>query len=181
MSSFRKIMPPCKHCYDNDRIVPIEISGEGIEKVFIMGESPYKTEVKKGRPFIGKAGRLLRSYFDLKNFQYVIFNSIMCMPNTKNNKPNVDLIDKCGHVRNFVLDMMLDGEVLITFGRYAQMAAFGKHVKFSDTPYFLAHPSKNFRYPVWANYHPMYALVYNPHIKSDFEDILKSTGKFKVK
>ena len=167
----------CGAQYD---VVPGEIVGKGFEMVFIVGEAPYKDEVREGRPFIGRAGKILRKYLDLANYQYVLLNSIMCKPtDTPKSKPTDTLILACTQYRNEILERMERGDIMVCFGRYAQKAIFGKEVDFSEIPYFVKHPTKGFQIPVYANYHPM-AISYNRDLEDRFENILRATGVFKV-
>ena len=167
----------CGHDYDT---CPSEIIGKGLELIVLVGESPYDTEIKQQRPFIGRAGRILRKYLDLGNYQYLIMNSIMCKPHdTTKNKPTEELIKNCRPVREDLMSMMEDGDTIVSFGRFSQLAVFGKHVGFSEIPYFIEHPTKGFEIPVWACYHPM-AMIYDRNKEEIFENILRATGKFKL-
>jgi len=167
----------CGHNYDT---VPAELVGTGFELVVCLGEAPFSNEVIEQRPFIGKAGNFLRKYFALDQYQYLLMNSIQCKPHdTPKSKPTDELIAACSSVRNKLLDMMVEGDIIVLFGRFAQIAMFGKHVKFDTMPYFVKHPTKGFEMEVWACLHPM-APQYNRTQLSLFEDILRATGKFKV-
>jgi uracil-DNA glycosylase family 4 len=167
----------CGHNYET---VPAELVGTGFELVVCLGEAPFKDEVEKQRPFIGKAGNFLRKYLALDNYQYLLMNSIMCKPHdTIKSKPTNELIAACSSVRNKLLDMMVEGDIIVLFGRFAQMAMFDKYVKFDTMPYFIKHPTKGFEMEVWAEYHPM-APQYDRSVLPIFEDILRATGKFKV-
>lgn len=167
-------------CGKNYETVPAELVGTGFEMVVCLGEAPFKDEVLAQRPFIGKAGNFLRKYFALDNYQYLLMNSIMCKPyDTAKNKPTDELIAACSSVRNNVLDLMVEGDIVVLFGRYAQTAMFGKYVKFDTIPYIVEHPTKGFEMEVFAELHPM-APQYNRSVLTQFEDILKATGKFKI-
>ena len=167
----------CGHNYDT---VPAELVGRGFELVVLLGEAPYKDEVTLQRPFAGKAGNFLRKYLALDHYQYLIMNSIMCNPHdTPKRKPTDELLAACAPVRNKLVDMMVEGDIIVLLGRYAQLAMFGKHVNFDTMPYFVKHPTKDFEIEVYANLHPM-ATQYNRTLLPQFEDILRSTGKFKI-
>lgn len=167
----------CGHEYET---CPSELIGQGIELVVLVGESPYDNEIFQQRPFIGRAGQILRKYLNLDYYQYLIMNSIMCKPHdTTKHKPTEELIKNCRPVRDDLIRMMEDGDTIVSFGRFSQLAIFGKHVDFSEIPYFLEHPTKKFEIPAWACFHPM-APIYNPNLKDRFEDILRATGKFKL-
>lgn len=156
-------------------MVPTEIYGSGDILIGIVGEAPYKDEVALNRPFIGRAGRLLRSYMDIKNFRYVISNSVQCMPDTIDNKPTTRMIDNCRPVLVEILDLLPEDSVVMSLGTYAQLALFGKRVSVSTEPYRLKFGDKIFR--VYVNYHPM-AMVYRPSLRGDFEAILRASGGF---
>jgi len=182
MTSFKKIDIICDGtlCGKNYDTVPAELIGKGLELVVLVGEAPFRDEVAKQRPFIGRAGMILRGYLDVNNFQYLIINSIMCKPyDTAKSKPTDVLIKACTPVRDDLLKIVEEGDTIVCFGRYAQTAMFGKHVAFSETPYFIKHPIKGFDIPTWACYHPM-APIYDRSKKEIFEDILRASGKFKI-
>ena len=167
----------CGHDYET---CPSELIGNGVELVVILGEAPYRDEIAKQRPFIGKTGRILDQYLNLDYYKYLIMNSIMCKPHdTKKNKPTEELIKNCRPVREDLMRMMEDGDIIVAFGRFAQLAIFGQHMDFSEVPYFIEHPTKGFEIPVWVCFHPM-APQYNPSLQDRFEDILRATGKFKI-
>ena len=167
-------------CGKNYDTVPAELVGTGFELVVLLGEAPFKDEVIEQRPFIGRAGNFLRKYLALDNYQYLLMNSIMCKPyDTEKSKPTNDLIAACSSVRNNLFDMMVEGDIIVLFGRYAQIAMFGKHVDFDPMPYFVQHPTKPFEIEVYACLHPM-APQYDRTKLPLFEDILRATGKFKL-
>jgi uracil-DNA glycosylase len=167
----------CGRDYD---VVPAEMIGNGFEVVVLVGEAPFKDEVEQQRPFIGKAGMILRGYLNTEEYRYLILNSIMCKPyDTLKNKPTDELIKACKPVRDDILDMMVEGEIIVCFGRYAQQAIFGKEVPFDTNPYFIEHPTKKWSIQVYANVHPM-SIIYDSTRKEQFKDILRATGKFKI-
>ena len=182
MEKFKKINTICDGtlCGHNYETVPAELIGKGLQLVVLIGEAAFTNEVIQQRPFVGKAGMILRRYMDIKNFQYLIMNSIMCKPHdTVKSKPTNELIKSCEPVRNKLLEMVVEDDIIITFGRWAQMAIFGKHVKFTEVPYFIKHPTKDIEIPVYANFHPM-AHIYDRSKLEIFERILSASGVFKI-
>ncbi len=178
----KMIRPDCNGtlCGKHYDVVPAELLGKGLELVVCIGEAPYKDEVEQQRPFIGKAGNMLRKYLAVENYQYLLMNSIMCKPyDTPKSKPTNELITRCRPVRDKFLDLMVEGDSIMLFGRYAQIAIFGKHVNFEIMPYFVQHPTKPFEMEVYANYHPM-ATSYNRMLLEPFENILRASGRFKI-
>lgn len=162
------------------KTVPAELTGAGDDITVVIGEAPYYDEVEKQIPFIGRAGQLLRNYLDLEHNKYLIMNSIMCMPtDTAKHKPTPQLILNCTVVRQKLLDMVKPGDVIMCLGRFAQLAMFDYYVDFSEVPY-IRNLSNGTEVVVFANYHPM-AQLYNIDYKDKFENILRASGKFKIK
>lgn len=48
----------------NDRCIQIEVPTTKYSKIMLLGEAPGEEEEKKGKPFIGKAGKLLDSLLE---------------------------------------------------------------------------------------------------------------------
>ena len=70
----------------------------GSPKVMIFGEAPGKDEVIEGRPFVGKAGKLLRS--TLSQYGYsdrnsIISNVIPCRPENNKFPKDASLVRSC--------------------------------------------------------------------------------------
>jgi len=66
--------------------------------VWIVGEAPGAVEAEKGRPFVGRSGKLLRSVLSQegfwRNFNVVITNACLCRPEN-NRTPRASEIDAC--------------------------------------------------------------------------------------
>src|SRR5689334_8206911 len=65
--------------------------GDGPDRadVVIVGEAPGRTEVKRGRPFVGPSGQLLDATLkehDLDRSQVYITNTTLCRPVDKDGK-----------------------------------------------------------------------------------------------
>ncbi len=75
----------------------IPVSGKGLgTDIMIIGEAPGVTESKKGEPFVGKSGNLLRKYLDrlgLTEYCYIT-NGVKCRP-PQNRPPRINEINKC--------------------------------------------------------------------------------------
>lgn len=125
--------------------------------IWIVGEAPGKTEVKQTRPFVGKAGQLLREnleHIGLSNLQIVITNACLCYPGD-NKKPPIKAIKQCK--RHFqILQSKYPPRLIIALGNVACRALDIKPKKISemrgelfDTPYgkclVTYHPSRILR------------------------------------
>jgi DNA polymerase len=67
-------------------------------KVLILGEAPGKDEVEAGKPFVGRAGKLLRSSLNQYGFNKnnsLISNIIPCRPENNKFPTNIDLVKDC--------------------------------------------------------------------------------------
>lgn len=63
--------------------------------VLFIGEAPGKDEDLQGKPFVGRAGKLLDDWiFELDLLSYAIINIVKCRP-PNNRKPNLNEIRAC--------------------------------------------------------------------------------------
>lgn len=83
-------------------------------KVMVIGEAPGADEVEQGKPFVGKAGKLLRATLNVNGFDEsntIISNIICCRPE-KNKFPKDDsLVRDC-------FDLWLAEEIKLTKPEY---------------------------------------------------------------
>jgi DNA polymerase len=131
------------------------VPGEGGEtaKVMFVGEGPGADEDEQGRPFVGRAGALLRQMIDLVGLtdsEVFITNAVKCRP-PGNRLPGVGEMDACKPyltaqiavirpklivaLGNVALQRLISKELTITKAR-------GKHFKKSGQMYFATfHPA----------------------------------------
>lgn len=111
----------CRDCFIGkvyDRVV----LGDGNivkPKVVIVGEAPGKDEVLEGRPFIGKAGKLLRSTLNKYGFRKtnaLITNTIPCRPEDNVFPKDSVIVEKC--VQKWLLNelKLLDPDYIMVVG-----------------------------------------------------------------
>jgi DNA polymerase len=91
----------------------------GSELVFV-GEAPGRDEDIQGRPFVGRAGKLLTKIINAMQFEredVYIANIIKCRP-PENRTPHKGEIEKC---QNYLLQQleMIKPRVIVTLGRVA--------------------------------------------------------------
>lgn len=176
-------------CPRKNIVVGPELVGFGDEVVGLLGEAPYEDEVKYGRPFIGRSGMVLRKYLDLQKYKYVIFNSIQCLsrkeydiavkPSDMGTREVSERLSNCTSIREAMLSLLPDEGTLMLLGNYARRAIFFDYVKYkpSTEPYGILHAGKFIS--VYVNYHPAYTIYRGSKI-TDFEEILRASGKFKL-
>ncbi len=133
------------------------VPGEGPQnaKVAFVGEAPGYNEDRQGKPFVGKAGRLLDSLLhsvQISRKDVWIGNVIKCRP-PKNRSPHADELRACVPYLDLQL-REINPKVVCTLGRYATGHFLGD-VKISE-----AHgvPLKVGRFVVFPLFHPAAAL-----------------------
>lgn len=93
------LLPACGRCglHKSCRSPKMPVHGEGRRKVLVVGEAPGGTEDEQGRPFVGKAGRYLRSLLpddvDLDRDCWVT-NALACRP-PANATPTPEQVEAC--------------------------------------------------------------------------------------
>ena len=150
------------------------VSGDGSSNtdIMIIGEAPGKDEDEHGKPFIGRAGKLLDSFLKsigLNRESVFITNTIKCRP-PENRDPMKDEIDAFA----LFLDKQIEAikpKVLILLGKIAANRFLG-----GDKPMAELRQKKFFvekyNIPIIVFYHPAYILR-SPLKKSEVWEDLK--------
>ena len=158
----------CKLCNNRTKIV----FGEGNKNTDVMfiGEGPGADEDAEGRPFVGKAGKLMNNAFEgigIKREEVYIANVVKCRP-PNNRNPEEDEATTClNYLRNQVL--LIKPKIIVLLGsvalknilgkEYGITAARGKWIEKKDILYM----------PTW---HPA-ALLRDENKKIEFWNDLK--------
>jgi len=82
----------CPLCEQRTNAVPGE--GSARARVMFVGEAPGQDEDEQGRPFVGRAGQLLRqliSHIELEEGDYFIGNVLKCRPPGNRNPEPVEI------------------------------------------------------------------------------------------
>ena len=122
----------CKLCSTRTNTV----FGEGNEKAKVMfiGEGPGADEDIQGRPFVGKAGKLMNNAFDMigiKRDEVYIANIIKCRP-PHNRDPEEDEIQGCiNYLRNQVI--IIKPKIIVLLGRISLQTILGKDKKITES------------------------------------------------
>ena len=135
-------------------------------RIAIVGEAPGKTEDKRGRPFVGPSGRLLRDAFadlgisDIDKAFYLT-NAIQCMipPGVKKNKAVLSKwMKRCSERLDLQLKTLAP-DLIITLGNPAANAVLKPPDKVVFTSMKVrgtAFPSQRYRCWVACCWHPSY-------------------------
>jgi DNA polymerase len=111
----------CKKCRLCETAIQAVV-GEGSldARIIFIGEAPGKNEDESGRPFVGRAGKLLNLLVEelgLKREDVWIGNIIKHRP-PKNRDPQKDEIDAC---RDFLTQQIaiINPDIIVTLGRFS--------------------------------------------------------------
>lgn len=158
----------CKLCNGRKNIV--FGCGNINAKVMFIGEGPGSDEDREGKPFVGKAGKLMNNAFEgigIKREDVYIANIVKCRP-PNNRNPEEDEATTClNYLRNQVL--LIKPKIIVLLGsvalknilgkEYGITAARGKWIEKKDILYM----------PTW---HPA-ALLRDENKKIEFWNDLK--------
>ena len=117
--------PRCKNCPLIDRPLAPGKGAKG--KIMFIGEAPGKTEARKGEPFVGKAGQLLRPVLDQlglsQGTDYYLSNVVICHP--PGNEITDRLINAC---RSSLIREIQDVQPkkIVTLGATALSTLYGQ-------------------------------------------------------
>ena len=145
------------------------VPGEGSScaKVMFVGEAPGADEDEQGRPFVGRAGQLLRQLIDrikLDSGEYFIGNTLKCRP-PGNRDPEPLEIEACKKWL-FAQIAVIKPLVVVILGRHSMGLLLGPKLQISkvrgqvferDGLHFL------------PTYHPA-AILRNPGLRKDIVD-----------
>ncbi len=140
------------------------VLGEGPQdaKIMIIGEAPGREEDKAGKPFVGRAGKLLRNTISSNLIKVYITNVIKHRP-PNNRKPKKDEIEACS---KFLLEeiKIVKPKVIIALGSTASKFLTGEekiNVAFEKEYKFMGAK-------VIVDYHPA-AVLRNPRLYDKFK------------
>jgi DNA polymerase len=150
------------------------VFGEGDLKARIMfvGEAPGEEEDRLGRPFVGRAGRLLDELMEragLKRQEVYIANVLKCRP-PSNRDPEEDEIDACKEYL-FAQIAIIKPKVIVTLGRYALRVLSGGEEKITMVRGSLREHMGSKLVPT---YHPSFLLRNERKMVEAIEDIRKA-------
>jgi len=168
----------CKDCdlYKNGRARP---HWSEHSKFVILGEAPGYSEIRLNKPFIGKAGEILKNVLGEEKFKrdmFLIINSVNCRPVTngsRNGKPTNIQLESCSKwLRKYF--KIIDPEKILVLGNYAKYFFTGDMEGITRQRGSFRHfrlDNTTREYPVLFTIHPAYA-IYNPDaIKMLEEDV----------
>lgn len=157
------------------------VVGEGSldAKVIFIGEAPGKNEDEQGRPFVGRAGKLLENCLksiDLERGDVWIGNLIKHRP-PKNRDPLPDEIKACQDYLTKQIEV-INPDIIVTLGRFSFNYFFPNDKITSERGKL-----KRFgNYQIFPVYHPAAALrnkKFLSTLQDDFLQLSKCLKEFK--
>ena len=167
------VIKNCKKCKLHEtRINTVFGDGSTNAKVMIIGEAPGKDEDISGKPFVGRAGKLLTeilSSINLERKDIFITNTVKCRP-PENRNPHDDEIKSCsGYLDEQI--KLINPKVIVLLGKIAANRILNIDEPISNLrgkKYFI----KENNIPIIVFYHPAY-LLRSPLQKSKVWEDLK--------
>lgn len=148
----------CKFCRRGK--IGKAVAGEGnpSAKVVFIGEAPGREEAKTGRPFVGRAGKLLRSFIkeiSLSEKEIYITNPVKYLPKI-GTPTKADILHSKIHLQKQL--KIINPKVIVLLGAVASQTFFNKKIpvlkshgsiiKMDSRNYFITiHPSAVLRFP----------------------------------
>ena len=182
MKDWDALYEECIHCQKcglaETRTNVVFGEGDRDAEVMFIGEGPGEQEDRTGRPFVGRAGKLLDdmlAMIDLKREKVFIGNMVKCRPPQNRDPLNIEQEACIGYLRNQVA--LLKPKIIVCLGRIAAMKLIKEDFKITRE-----HGQWIEKAGVWmmAMYHPS-ALLRDPRKRPEsFEDLKSDIDGFEV-
>jgi len=166
LEELAQIIRGCRKCqlgHQRKNAVPGE--GSHRAKVVFVGEAPGEDEDEQGRPFVGRAGQLLRkliSHIALEDGEYFIGNILKCRP-PSNRDPLPIEIEACKPYL-FAQLAVIKPVLIVPLGNYALQVLVGDRMNISRVRgKLITKNGLNF----FPTYHPAAILRGGARLKND--------------
>jgi DNA polymerase len=154
----------CEDCaLSEERNSVVHWRGDPTAPLFVIGEAPGADEDRKGRPFVGPAGRLLDTLFHRANVRsehVFITNMVACRP-PANRKPTHDELRACSGRLHMLLKVVRPKALLLlgsTAGRLAGITSITAFRGEETNVELLMYDGEIRSWPAIATFHPSYIL-----------------------
>ncbi|GAB6077874.1 uracil-DNA glycosylase [Hydrogenobaculum acidophilum] len=182
LKAFYDTCKDCKKCKLSEQRTQV-VFGDGNpdSKVLFVGEAPGADEDVEGKPFVGKAGKLLTFELEsvglLRERDYYITNVVKCRP-PSNRTPEEQEMMSCSYILKQEIKL-INPKLIVALGKTAAVGLSGNK-QISPTKVRGDFILTNFKSPVlepgkkiFITYHPSYLLRNPPELKNFREDIAK--------
>lgn len=146
--------------------------GDPAARIVFIGEAPGEEEDRLGRPFVGKAGRLLDELMEKAGFRrkdVYIANVLKCRP-PGNRDPEEEEIEAC---KEYLLTQirLIRPKVIVTLGRYAFKVLCESEERITKVRGMVR---EYMGLKVIPTYHPSFLLRNESRIGEALEDLRKA-------
>jgi uracil-DNA glycosylase family 4 len=147
------------------------VFGEGTEHadLLFIGEAPGEEEDRQGRPFVGRAGKLLDQMIErigVRRADVFICNVLKCRP-PNNRDPEATEVESCKPYLYAQIDLIRP-RIICTLGKHAYNTLLGVDERITRIRGHLTHYKGVTLLPT---YHPSYLLRNQTAIKDAYEDM----------
>ena len=150
------------------------VFGDGSEsaKILFIGEAPGRDEDKEGKPFVGRAGKLLTEILaaiNLERRDVYIANTVKCRP-PNNRNPSSEEVNFCADYLEKQIEL-INPKVIVLLGKVAADRVIKNESSMAELrkrTFFLE--SKNI--PIIVFYHPAYLLRNPVEKRKVWEDLI---------
>jgi DNA polymerase len=171
LESLAEQIKSCRLCpLAQGRNHPVPGEGPPRARIVIVGEGPGKDEDEIGRPFIGRAGRLLDSALQstrIRRERVFITNVVKCRP-PKNRVPSKGEWQTC--TKTYLIPQLefVDPDLVVLLGRTALQVLLGEQTLRKMRGRIVTRNGKQYL----PTYHPA-AILRNPNLNRVFVSDLK--------
>ncbi|MCX6650163.1 MAG: uracil-DNA glycosylase [Methanomassiliicoccales archaeon] len=170
--------PDCRRCpLCHGRIQVVPPTGDLSSRVALVGEAPGAKEDEMGRPFIGRAGKILDGLMGeagLDRSSVTITNTVKCRP-PKNRRPNAEEMEAC---RPYVLEELAGKEFVLALGLSAAEDLLGRKLVMKDAANRTFEMEVGGRpLKIMVTYHPS-ACIYRPPAREVLREALRAAATY---
>ncbi len=177
----------CGLCPKSSGIHGVVKSSGPISSIAIIGEAPGADEDASGKPFVGRAGKMLDKLLEgakIKRQQVFITNAVKCRPTQNNGKKNrTPTVDECESCRPWLYKEieLVKPKVIVTLGKTSTESvlalpknfALGQYVNKSHETHLRKENSDEIitnMYTVVPCWHPSYLMQ---HGRKKFDEAVE--------
>ena len=172
LASLDEVVKKCKKCnLHKTRRNTVFGEGDPDSNIMIIGEAPGREEDEVGRPFVGRAGKLLNEFLksiNLNRDSVFIVNTIKCRP-PENRNPEIAEINACSDYLDQQINI-IKPKVLVLLGKIAANRLLGEDIPMSELrlkKFFI----DKYDIPIIVFYHPAYILRSPSQKKKVWDDL----------
>ena len=172
LTSLDETIKKCKKCnLHKTRRNTVFGEGDPDSNIMIIGEAPGREEDEVGRPFVGRAGKLLNEFLksiNLNRDSVFIVNTIKCRP-PENRNPEASEISACSDYLDQQINI-IKPKVLVLLGKIAANRLLGEDMPMSELrlkKFFI----DKYDIPIIVFYHPAYILRSPSQKKKVWDDL----------